>query len=187
MSPSEIRRSLQGALELFRGRAEGLQCFDFSVAGFWRSFAAMLLVAPLYALEVAVDSHEGAQAGAGFFALKALAYVVDWILFPVLIAALAKPLDIGRFYVPYIVAYNWSSVVIAALFAPATLLASAGLLGRGPAAVIGLMLTVIAARYRFTIARTALQARPATALGLVLLELLLSILIIAVFARLAPA
>ena len=184
---AEIRRSLRGALELLRGRAEGLAYFDLSVAGFWRSFTAILLVAPLYALDVAVGSRGAGQTGTAYFALKALSYLADWLLFPVLIAVLAKPLDFGRLYVPYIVAYNWSSVVIAALFAPATLLVGLGILGRGPAAVIGLALTVVAARYRFVIARTALQARPATALGLVLLEFLLSVLVIAIFDRLMPA
>ena len=182
---AEIRRALRGALELLRGRTEGLECFDLSVAGFWRSFAAVLLAAPLYALDVAVEAHGGTRAGAAFFAVKALSYLADWLLFPVVVALLAKPLDLGRLYVPYIVAYNWSSVVIAALFAPATLLVGFGI--GNPAAILSLIVFAVAARYRFTIARAALQVRPATAVGLVILEFLLSLLVLSLFERLTPA
>ncbi len=184
-----IARALKGALALLGGRSEALKLFDLSIGGFWRSFAAILVAAPFYALDVATEQAARAAAEPApdllYYVVKTLAYLVDWLAFPLLVAVLAGPFGFGRLYVPYIVAYNWSSVWIAALFAPPALLVGLGFMGREAAGLVSLALVVIAARYRFVIARIALQAPPATALGLVVLELLLSLLVVQLFGRLA--
>ena len=51
----EIVRSLTGAWELFLDRPGAMRHFDVSVDGFWRSFAAVLLVVPSYAFAVLAD------------------------------------------------------------------------------------------------------------------------------------
>ena len=187
LDAAETARSLRGALLIFRGRAEGLRLLDTTVGGFWRSFAAIAVAAPLYLADVVVDLAVGRSAGetsdALFVTVKVLAYLADWLAFPLTIALLARPFDLGRNYVPYIVAYNWSSVVIVALFAPASVLASLGAISPEIAGFLGLALLVVAARYRFVVARLALQAPPATALGLVILELVLSLMVVQTFGR----
>jgi hypothetical protein len=46
----EINSSLTGAWKIFLDRPDALQHFDTSYAGFWRSFQAIFLIAPLYAV-----------------------------------------------------------------------------------------------------------------------------------------
>ena len=189
LGAAQIARSLRGALLLFRGRAEGLRLLDLTVDGFWRSFVAIVVAAPIHAADVIVGRAAGSGADevpdAVFFSVKALIYLTDWLAFPLAIAVLARPFGFGRNYVPYIVAFNWSSVVITALFAPVSILASAGALSRNTVGLLGLVLLVITAHYRFAIARLALQVPAATALGLVILEFALSLLIVQGFGRLA--
>ena len=48
----EITRSLTGAWEIFVDRPNAMRHFDTDYAGFWRSFQAILLIAPLYGLTV---------------------------------------------------------------------------------------------------------------------------------------
>ena len=49
-SYAEIQRSVQAAWLLARGDTRGMALFDLSLEGFWKSFAAALLVAPAYAI-----------------------------------------------------------------------------------------------------------------------------------------
>ena len=58
MDRAEIARSLTGAWRLFLGRPDAMRFFDTSVDGFWRSFRAIILVAPLYALTALADRHD---------------------------------------------------------------------------------------------------------------------------------
>ena len=82
----EIERSLTGAWRLFLNQPDAMQSFDTSVDGFWRSFQAIVLVAPLYALTALADRHgvstdanpTDVQHGA-FFLGKALTLGLDWI------------------------------------------------------------------------------------------------------------
>ena len=191
LDAAEITRSLRGALLIFRGRSDGLRLLDVTVDGFWRSFGAILVAAPFYAADVIVDRATRSSAGetpdAVFFSVRALAYLVDWFAFPLVIALLARPFGLGRNYVPYIVAYNWTSVVIVALFAPVSVLTSVGAISPRTAGLLGLVLLIIAAHYRFTVARLALQVPAATALGLVILELVLSLVIVQIFGRFTGA
>ena len=58
MNRAEIERSLTGAWRLFLGKPDAMRFFDASVEGFWRSFGAIVLVAPLYALTALADRHD---------------------------------------------------------------------------------------------------------------------------------
>jgi hypothetical protein len=190
---AEIRRSLDGALRLLRGDPDGLRLLDLSLGGFWRSFLAIILVAPIYLLIALAEwriTLGGASPPASLdetrFALaKTVGLGLDWLAFPVLIGLLARPLGFAGRFVPYIVAYNWSAVIAAALLAPPTLLFAGGVLGGGVALLITLVLLGIVIRYRFLVARLALGVDTVTAIGLVALDLLLSLVLGELISRLA--
>src|ERR1019366_142368 len=76
---TETLRSLTGAWRLFLNQPDALRSFDTGVDGFWRSFQAIILVAPSYAVEALADRATFADrisAGtfneAGFWATKAV-------------------------------------------------------------------------------------------------------------------
>ena len=89
----EIVRSLTGAWRLFLDRPDAMRFFDVSVDGFWRSFAAVVLILPAYALFALAERIEildepvvdPAFGDGSFLANKLLTLALDWITLPILL------------------------------------------------------------------------------------------------------
>ncbi len=187
-----IRDNLAGAFEIMLGRPEGLNRLDTSVDGFWRSFGAVILVAPFALLSLLSQQMLTTQAGAtasqlsgADLTLDGIALLVDWFTFPIAFAILARPFGLASHYVPFIVARNWASVVISAMVSIVHILHIVGVL---PSAVMPYALLVaiaISLRFSYVIVRTTLFVSMALALPIVLLDLLLSLTIWSLFDRFA--
>ena len=186
-----IRENLAGAWQVMLGRPEGLNRLDTSLEGFWRSFAAVILLAPFALLSLL--SQQPLQSGTapavplsgGMLAWDGLALLVDWFAFPLIFALLARPFGLGPRYVPFIVTRNWASVIIAAMVAVVHAL---HLLGVLPSVVMPYVLLVaiaVALRFSYVIARTALAVSAALALPIVVLDLVISLVVWSVFDRVA--
>lgn len=121
---AEIRHYFEGALRLAKGDTGGMAHFDFSADGFWRSFWAIVIVAPGYAVIVA-DQYMRRGAPVEFwptFSAEAVSYVLGWIAFPIIAVFLTRMFDVAERYVPLIVTLNWASMVqIGALLVPIAL------------------------------------------------------------------
>ena len=182
----EIVRSLTGAWRLFLDRPDAMRFFDVSVDGFWRSFAAVVLILPAYALFALVERIDildepvvdPAFGDGSFVANKLLTLALDWVTLPILLAAFAKPLGVGRTYAAYVVARNWCAVLATAPFGIVALLSLLGLLSTGPASVISLVILAVVIRYNYMIARRALGADVGLAVGLVVADFAISLLVI---------
>jgi hypothetical protein len=180
----EIGRSLAAAWRLFLNDPSGMAGLDLSVSGFWRSFGAIVPMAPFYLVAFLVerqlrlaDPEQEAFSNAAFFTAKAIIVAVDWVAFPIVLAFFARQLGIGRNYAAFIVARNWASLLI---IIPDSALAAAfglGILGQEIAGFVSLAFLVIFLRYRFLIARIALGASIIFALGITFADLLFSLLI----------
>lgn len=190
----EIVQSLTGAWRLFLDRPDAMRYFNISIDGFWRSFAAILLIVPAYALfavaeRIEILSEPVVDPGFGegaFVANKILTLVFDWITLPVLLAAFAKPLGIARNYAAYMVARNWCAVLATAPFGIVALLSLVGVLGAGPANVVSLVFLVVVIRYNYMIARRALGADIGLAVGLVVADFAISLLVIGAADEIIP-
>ena len=175
-SYAEIQRSVQGAWLLAKGDTRGMNLFDLSVEGFWRSFAAMLIVAPVYALvllaqPVPADSEPDSLTG--MLLAEAVAYVVGWVAFPVAAIFLTRLLGLAAGYVPLVVANNWSAVVQIAFYAAVVVL---GTLLPGELRAISLLAATLAILvYQWFVIRTALDTGGGIALGIVVVDVLLSL------------
>ena len=148
--------------------------FDLSVDGFWRSFAAALLVAPAYAL-VVVDqyAHLGWPESKLWTVLaETISYVVGWLAFPIAAIFLTRLLGLASRYVPLIIANNWSAVVQMALYATVVLVGT--LLPPQLRALALLVATLTVLTYQWFVIRTALGTSGGTASGLVVIDVLLS-------------
>lgn len=182
----EIVRSLIGAWRLFLDRPDAMRYFNVSVDGFWRSFAAIILVVPAYALFAGVEQVEilnepvvdPAFSGPAFVANKALTLVLDWITLPILLAVFAAPLGVGRTYAAYVVARNWCVVLATAPFGIIALLSLIGFLGIGPANLLALVISVVVIYYNYMIARRALVAGTGLAIGVVVADLAFSLIVV---------
>ena len=183
--------NLAGAWLVMRGRAEGLNRLDLSLEGFWRSFAAILLIIPFAVLGLIsqrelVPEDVGAPPDAGI-GLEAVALLGDWLTFPLVFAVIARPLGLAGRYVPFIVARNWASVLITAMV---SLIHAAHVVGLLPSEFASLLLFVavaIALRFSYVIARTTLGVPLTMALPIVLLDLLISLTVWSAFDQLAGA
>jgi hypothetical protein len=180
----DLRRNLAGAWDVLLGRRRGLAKLDLSIEGFWRSFAALVLVIPFIFLallsqqRLAHDSETPeADALADGVGLEAIAQLVDWIAFPIVFAGLARPLGLAARYVPFIVARNWSAVIISAIIAVVHAAHVVGILPSSLAPMFLLVTIAIALRFAYVIARTTLDVSVATAIGIVALDFLISLLI----------
>lgn len=181
----EIRRSLTGAWDLFLDRPDAMRAFDVSVEGFWRSFRVIVLLLPAYFLttmaeqimlsETAVET--AGPGGTALFLDSVVGLGLDWIALPVVLALAARPLGIQRNYAAFIVARNWGAVIALTPFGVIGLLVILGLLNAEIANFLMLASLMVVLRYNFLIARRALDVGIGFAIGIVILDLAVSLTI----------
>lgn len=146
-----IWRSLFGAWAFANLDRAGIGCFDFSAAGYWRSFWAAVVGLPLFAVLVYCERlwWEHFLAGSvvavkvklgAFYGVSALNYLLVWPFFPALLLFVLPWLKLERSHVPVVVVFNWVRVVSLALRLPLMTLAASGAFGDG-ALVLALLVT----------------------------------------------
>jgi hypothetical protein len=171
----EIARSVQAAWLLARGDTRGLAGFDLSVDGFWKSFAAALVVAPAYVL-VLLDQYRvtGWPESAWATTLAELvSFAVGWLAFPLAAIPLTRLLGLSQRYVPLIVANNWSAVIQVALYTAVVVLGT--ILPTELRTLALFSATIMVLVYQWFVIRTALATTGLTAFGLVVIDVLLNI------------
>ncbi|MSO65707.1 MAG: hypothetical protein EXQ85_07925 [Alphaproteobacteria bacterium] len=185
MTRRDVGAALFGAYRLARFDAAGIRYFDLSLDGFWQSFAAALLCLPLHGY-VRIASRPPGDDAIAYYVVQLIGYGVGWVAWPLLMIALARTLILGRGYVPYIIATNWSSVWITLVLAPSQFLfLSAGT--RGVAAVLYLLSLGFVFSYQWFVARAALGATKPTTVLIVGCQFLLDFVIALATDRLAQS
>lgn len=175
-----VLRAVYGAGRLALGDKSALKWFELTVAGFWRSFAAVLIIAPFYFLIIITPPGETSTEAAreiGFLSSLAI-YLLSWIVFPVVMIAVAHLLSLSRSYVTFIIVHNWSQVIIMAAFLPLALARLAGVAGDHVVTVVGVVLSILFLAYKWFIARHALGAAAGAAVGITILDVLIDELLV---------
>ncbi len=168
--------ALYGAWRLARFDPRGQDHFDATVAGFWRSFQAAVIVAPAYVFLILVNLDQPfITAGAVRLTLvESLAYVISWTAIPLVMVSLAQRLNREDNYIRFIVAHNWANVLQVALFLPAAFIAHMF----GPTTQFLTLAAMVAIFiYQWYVARTVLDITRFQAVGIVLVNLFLDIVI----------
>ena len=175
----EIVSSLYGASRLARGDAKGMNFFNATEEGFWRSFTAATLIAPLFIILLGVRYviSDSDVAIARYTSIHAISYVIGWIAFPLLIYYLADILGKGQNFIAYIVSYNWASVLQNILYLPFALLVEAQFIQGSLVTFVGILLLGLVFLYTWFVTKTALEVSNFTAIGFVVIDLLLSVFI----------
>ncbi|MFO0998499.1 MAG: hypothetical protein U1F33_17650 [Alphaproteobacteria bacterium] len=179
---AEIARAIRGAFRLLRLDPRGLDDFDATLEGFWRSFTAAFLTAPAYAVLVVLEfSAKAGETGEidwfRVFAVRGIAFVIGWVAFPLVMHTLAQAMGRSGAYFRFMVAYNWASVPQMILYLPVELARSAWPEPAAPFALIALAAILF---YQWFIARTALAVSGLLAGGVVAVDVVLSLAIAAV-------
>jgi hypothetical protein len=177
-------QAIQGTLELFLGRRDGMKRFDFSVEGFWQSFRAALYVLPLAAANAAVEHglllSEAAlpdRSDASFIAARIVDFGLDWITMPILLALFASQLGIGKTFAPYIVLRNWTSILMAAPQTLISLLVGLGVLSLEFGAVLSLAVLGVMLRFHYQIIGLTLGKSVGFKIALVAADVVLSLVL----------
>jgi hypothetical protein len=175
ITKQEIFEGLYGAWRLLLGDQGAVVLFDVSVAGFWKSFFAAVLVLPIYLVMAATGAIEfdSSRSLPASVMIVLEFYVIAWVLWPLVIGHLLPVLDRGEKFTLYIVAYNWMSAVGAGLFFTAILVTTLLPISAGFAALImvGALLGVLA--YHVFIAHTTLNISIGVTIGLAIVDFIL--------------
>lgn len=169
----EIWSSIYGAFRLAFFDEAGLQHFNISVEGFWRSFFAAVLVAPGYILLASqgliIDGH---GLSVWTVVIHGLIYIVSWIIFPLTAFFVIDLLKLGHRFTALIVVVNWAAVVeVSAMIIG---LALAMLLPPDAANLMIVAIVIGLIIYQWFVIKTALKSSGAIALAFVLFGLLVS-------------
>ena len=175
----EVSTALYGAYRLARLDRGGMAYFDTSLAGFWKSFHAAVIIAPFYGalLLLRLGSGEVTTNPLQYLIVESIHYVILWVAFPLVMVAMCDLLDRRKNYIPFVVAYNWASIPQNALFLPISFLMHAGVMSQHTGDFLQYVVLILVMGYTWFIARTALDIPGFTAVSLVVLELLLAIFI----------
>lgn len=182
ISLSDAMRALYGAYRLARGDAGGMDYFDRTVTGFWRSFIAAVIIAPLLLVLLGVRYKAGLVEAPvwRYLTVESIAYVMQWFAFPVLMLPVVKALDCEARYIGFIVAYNWASVWQNMIFLPILIILEALTISRGTASLIIVVVLAAVVTYSWYVTRVALAIGGFTAFGIVAIDYLLGYLILVV-------
>jgi hypothetical protein len=121
----EILSALTGAFRLVRRDADGMNLFNLSVVGFWRSFIAALIVLPIY---IPLNVMEARRAGldvSNHIWHEITGYGLIWVVHPIVVLLLAYLLQRTNRYAAFVIASNWVSVPQFAILVAAHLVATA--------------------------------------------------------------
>ncbi len=182
----EIARAIQGSWLLFLNRPDGLRWFDQSIDGFWRSFGVVFLLLPMFAVSAMAEkklmlTEAGLLAdtfpNGAYWTAQFAILGLDWIALPIILAVLARPIGISNGYISLIVVRNWSSLLAAVPYVLAGLLYLAGVISSGILVLLSLVTLVVVLWYRFNIVRITLRSSISVTLGIVVLDIVLSLLI----------
>jgi hypothetical protein len=186
ISLNEIRAALDGSWLLLRNRPEGMGYFDQSIQGFWRSFSVIFLLIPVFLVSGIAEKkfyfsenlyHPDTFPNDAYWTAQLFGLGIDWFALPLILAVLAVPIGISNRYVPFIVARNWTSLLASIPYLITYLLFLLGLVPSGIAVLLSFTCLIVVLWYRFLVARIALQATISLAIGVVVLDILLTLVI----------
>ncbi|MEN6542383.1 hypothetical protein [Parvibaculum sp.] len=184
MNPNDIARHLTGAWRIARRDPEAAKYFDLSAAGFFRSFAALALALPLILVASAALWRMGQTIDAiadldftSFATVQMGGEALNWIVYLTVMAAVARHLELGASYSAYVITFNWGVLMTSGLMLLPLGLFLIGIIGDEFAVMLTLPVFLLAAWYRWQIAREVLGATPSAAMAILILDFVLGALL----------
>ncbi len=174
---SDTARALSGTTKLVMHDREGLADLDNSIAGFWHSFTAIVLIAPLYLFISSInwDPNAGSAATGFSVARHLIALVVQWLAWPLLMVFATRWFGMSQFVTRYVIVYNWSNVLIITVLSLPALLYRVGVLPLEVAAGFTGIIQLATFYIEWYLARLSLDTKGINAAAIVLANFVLSI------------
>lgn len=180
-----IIQSLTGAWQLIKLNPRAMDYFDTSAESYWKSFWAIIVVAPVFFLSLNLNFGPAVEAGHQVsFLAHVLNYLLQLPLMALVMIFFTRFLRIEANYAPMIIAYNWLWVVSNYIILPLSLLLSLDII---PVRVGGVIIAVVALYLELMVAwfmfKHALKISTWLAIGVTLFESLFSITVMQVLIR----
>lgn len=177
-----VQRAVGGTFRLAWQDPKGLQALDLTADGFFRSFLAIALSAPLYAMfamgqirlaQALPESSEGSVSLFAFVLLHVLNFVGGSILFLVAMAPLSRLLELTHRYTALAIVYNWGTLAIQLAYMPLLALFGLGVISARDTVGLSLLIMLAAIVYRVASFRAVLMTPWTTAMSLALVDILI--------------
>ncbi len=108
----EARLSVRGAIRVLRLDPDGVDDFNLTLDGYWRSFYAAMFLLPLYLVYLMnAPIPEGVSVGR-YWLIEAIAYPLTWTLWPLFAIYVCARAGVLRRYTTYIIIHNWAQVLL---------------------------------------------------------------------------
>lgn len=177
-----IQRALTGVFRLSLHDAKGLSWFEMTTDGFFRSFWAIALSAPLYAYAVVgtlraaqdIPDIEGRSVSIGIFILlHFLFFFGGSLIFIAAMIPLSKLLDVQSRYATFVIAYNWGTLAANLLGLIPVAAYALGLIGPADGIALSYVVLGFVTYFRFASLHLTLNVPAAIAASLAITEALL--------------
>ena len=173
----EISIALYGAWRFATLDRAAIQFFDNTEQAFWKSFNAAWLALPAYALLVLLSFAQHPVDAGPFriLSVEAIAYVIGWVLFPLVMVAFTDTTKCAEHYFRFVAAWNWSIVLQAYFFLGVSAFAASGTVPDSLGGLISLVATLAIFFYQGFIAKTMLDVTIPAAFLVVVIDLTIAI------------
>ena len=168
----EIRTGCAAALALAGGNAGPVS----ALPDFWRSFRAAAIAFPLSLLMLALAPH-GLEVTGKLIAADIVGYIMTWTVFPLVAVYLADRMQVFANYWRYIIATNWANLLQSAVFTLVIMVNTSGVLPEVIAAMLFMVAWFWILLFKWRLARHGLGIASFPAVGIVVLDLALRLLI----------
>lgn len=177
---AEVRWAMTGCLRLARGDRRGLEYFDRSLDGFWRSFMSAFLSYPFFLilLTMRVSLADWKSAGGlPILLIETIGYVISWVAFPLIMLSVLRWIGREHRFFDFMVPYNWCQLPQSILFVVIGLQSESEALGSSLSQILEFAAAIAVLVYEWYIARVALETSAAAAALVVLVDLVLGVVV----------
>jgi hypothetical protein len=179
ISARQLAGALYGLWLLYRFDVRAWDFFEKTPRGFWTSYVVAFALAPLQLAHMALlyETRKPDLDFAPYMIVQTLAYIVTWTLFPFVMLYVSRLLEREPRYLWHMVPYNWMQLPLALTLSSVLILTDLGVLPAAVIAFVGPVILVAIAVYGTFVAAIGLQVVTGTALSLVVLDYLLSLIV----------
>ncbi len=179
LSAREALYGLYGAYRLARFDRAGMGYFDTTPSGALASFKVLWLTLPMLALSyLLLDAELGRPENPGQLVFLLLVHLVEWFGFLVLVEIVARRIDRDSRFPAFVAAHNWTMAIKVGALLAVVLAAAFGVFGTELSALLMIIVFVGVVVYRCFVYGVALDVPVPAAVGLVFIEIMLSLVIL---------
>ncbi|MQX37168.1 hypothetical protein [Roseospira navarrensis] len=181
LSASDIAAALYGLLRLARLDPKGFDYFEATATGLLKSFWVAAFLLPVFLLYLVLDvlmlDLGGPGAALRYVSIETIAYVVDWVAFPLVMVTLAPAMGLDRTLFRFLVPLNWIQLPVGLILMVPALIGRLVDMPEDFAALVGLTIITASLLIVAALARFGLEVPWWSAAGATVMNFTISLII----------